>query len=149
MNELTLNEATQEIIRIHNGMRLNRIQIKEQKRKYNNLVRKNLKLLKNEPLMQREYCKMLDKNKIEYIEQVLVPNGRIDVLTKSHLIELKIKSHDSIVYQAIGQLEYYICYYPSHDKKIVLLTEPSIKSQNILKLMNIEMEIFECQMNYF
>ena len=81
MNELTLNEATQEIIKIHNEMIENQKKIKSGIRKYNSLVKREFKLLNNEAAMQLQYCLKLKSLNIPYYEQVVIPLGRIDVLT--------------------------------------------------------------------
>ena len=64
------------------------------------------------------------------------------------MIELKAKSSDNYIYQAIGQLCYYLSFYPDRNGKIVAPIEPSLKMIEVCGFMDISIEVFECTMNY-
>ena len=123
-----------------------RKQVKEAEYLYNSVCkgigRIDLKCLNNEALLQKKYCDSLLKNGVAFKEQVSVPNGRIDVLTDKVLIEMKNDSNDSTVYQAIGQLSYYSKFYPHHSLRLVVPVGVSPQMENILKKLNIKLEVF-------
>jgi hypothetical protein len=93
-------------------------------------------------LLQKKYCELLSKKGISFKEQVPVPNGRIDVLTDNHIIEIKKDTYVNVLLQAIGQLKYYSIFFPAHSLKIIVPSIVSTNMKNILDRLNIGLEVF-------
>jgi hypothetical protein len=141
MNDL--QNVTEQITFLYHDLCANKILAKKGKLEYNSLVLRKNKMLDKEAFIQREYSQFLYSQGIEFAEQVKVPNGRIDILTKTFIIEIKYGYTAEKIYQAIGQLEYYSLFFPDRKKKIVLNSSASLAMQKIAQKMNIEIEIFE------
>jgi hypothetical protein len=140
--KIRLEDAGQELNRLHLRITSNNREANMLKRRYNNMLAKEHKLRDKEQLLEYLYCNSLLNNGVCYKSQVSVENGRIDVLTDDFIIELKYGSSRTKVFEAIGQLNYYSMFYPGRDLKIVLSENPSMQVLMVLKKLNILLEVF-------
>ena len=140
--KIRMEDAGEELNRLHSNIIFNTKEANILKRRYNNIVAKEHKLRDKEELLEYLYCNNLFKKGVYYKTQVAVENGRIDVLTDDFIIELKHGSSRSKVFEAIGQLNYYSMFYPGRDLKIVLSENPCIQVSKVLEKLNIILEVY-------
>lgn len=140
-NENTAKWINEQWAILQKGIAEERSRKKDFKRQMKKMFGKNY--LDGEALLEYNYCKHLESHGIDYRRQVGIPNGRIDVLTDTHIIEIKNGSDRSGIFEAIGQLKYYSWFYPHLQQKIVVPENLWSSTENILKKLNIEWEVFE------
>ena len=140
--QVSLLTASEELNRLHENIVSNTKESRILKRKYNAMVTKEYKIKDKEQLIEYLYCNSLKEKGVCFQNQVIVENGRIDVLTDDFIIEIKYGGNRSKVFEAIGQLYYYNIFYPGRDLKIVLSEKPCVQTARVLKKLNIQLEVY-------
>jgi len=140
--QLTTKEAEKQISELYRSMKQNEVQTRKLKREYNKVVGSIYKIKDKEALIEFLYCKKLEQSQIEYKNQFIVNNGRIDILTNEYIIEIKYGSNRSTIFEAIGQLKFYSLFFPNKKLKIITTGKIMNQMENILYALNIEYEIF-------
>lgn len=99
--------------------------------------------VRRERALQKAYCEHLTTSGVQCREEVIVGRGRVDVLTDSRVIEMKASATRGALFQAIGQLMYYMQFFPGRTPEIVVPTYPGDQMIEVVSSLGIFLSVFE------